>query len=272
MENTIAALASNIPAVINFGSMLKFIVIFAFLSVFVGLLGRVIFGTRSSLNHAMSSVMGILFMYVLAIVIYTYNPKDLVQYLTPLPFVRFSGEKLYIFSFLNSDFSGICSQVLSMVILAFLVNLLDYVMPKGKKILLWYLLRFFTVILATLLHGVVSSLIETYLPGALIQYAPIILLMFLLAMLLVGVFQFLVGVILTAANPIVGGIYAFFFSNAIGKQFTNSVLTTFVLCLLVFLLEHFGYAVISISAAALGACIPLILVLLALWYLIGHIL
>lgn len=272
MENTIATLASYLPAQVDFASMLKFIVIFAFLSVFVGLLGRVIFGVRSDLNHAMSSVMGILFIYALAIVIYTFNPKNLAQYLAPLPFVGFEGEKLYIFSFLNSDLPSICSQILSMIILAFLVNLLDTFIPKGKKVLVWYLLRLLTVVLAIVLHAVASWAIDTYIPGVLVTYAPIILVGILLALLLLGVAKVILGLVLTVVNPIIGALYSFFFANLIGKQITKAVVTTIVLCVLVYLLEHFGYAVISIAVAALVAYIPLILVLLALWYLIGHVL
>ena len=37
-------------------------------------------------------------------------------------------------------------------------------------------------------------------------------------------------------------------------------------------MEYFGYTVISITAAALMTYIPLALILLVLWYLIGHVL
>lgn len=272
MENTIALLSSYLPAGIELLPMLKFIGIFAFVSIFVGLLGRVVFGIRSDLNHAMSAVMGIFFIYALTIVIYTFNPQNLAQYLAPLPFVSFQGEKLFVFSFLNSDFPSICSQVLSMVVLAFLVNLLDTIIPKGKKAGTWYLLRLLTVVLAIVLHAAVTWAIDTYLPGALTLYAPMILLAVLLALLLLGAAKFLLGLVLTVANPILGALYSFFFANIIGKQITKSVLTTVVLCVVVYLLEHFGYAVISIAATALGVYIPLIFVLLVLWYLLGHIL
>lgn len=271
MEHTINALATYIPAELNITVMLKFVVIFAFLSVFAGLLGRVIFGKLSSLNHALSAAMAIFFIYVLTIVLYSVNIAPIAKYLTPLPFVSFAEDKLYIFSFGSSDFNSICSQVLSMVILSFIVNVLEFVIPEPKNVFLWFLLRLVTVIGSFVLFFVAGTLLETYLPDATAQYAPIILLIFLLVMLLVGVFQFLMGAILTKANPIVGGIYAFF-SNVVGKQFTKSVVTTIVFCILIFLLEFFGYAVITISAAALTAYIPLILALLALWYLMGHVL
>lgn len=272
MENTLAILSSYIPADMELMDMLKFIVIFAFLSVFIGLVGRVVFGTRSDLNHAVSSAMGILFVYAVTIVIYTFNPRNLAAYLAPLPFVSFTGETLHIFSFLSSGFPAICSQVLSMLILAFLVNLLDAFIPKGKKILGWYVLRFLSVISAIVLHALSTWAINTYLPAFLVRYAPIVLVFVLLAMLLLGVAKVILGAVLTIANPIIGAIYTFFFANIIGKQLSKAVLTTILLCIVVFLLEHFGYAVISIGAAALAAYIPLILALLVLWYLIGHVL
>ena len=43
-----------------------------------------------------------------------------------------------------------------------------------------------------------------------------------------------------------------------------------ILCCIVYLLGYFGYTVICISASALAAYIPLLIVLLLLWYLIGH--
>lgn len=270
MENTFAILSSYIPADIQLMDMLKFIVIFSFLSIFLGLLGRVVFGARSDLNHAVSSVMGILFVYAASIVICTFNPKDLAQYLAPLPFVMFDGSTLYLFSFVENEFSVICSQVLSMLILAFLVNLLDSIIPKGKKTLVWYLLRFLSVALAIVLHAVASWAMDTYLPDVLVQYAPIVLVVALVSSMLMGVVNLILGAILAITNPVLGALYAFFFGTVVGKQLSKSVLTTVILCVLVFLLGHFGYAAISISAAALGAYIPLILALLFLWYLIGH--
>lgn len=272
MENTIANLTSYIPADVDILSMLKFIIIFAVGSVILGLLGRVILGKRSSLNHAVSSAMGILFIYAVTIVIYTFNPGDLAQHLSPLPFVTFSGETLYLLSFRALDVPAICAQILSMVILAFLVNLLDTFIPKGKKILDWYLWRFVTVILAIVLHIAVSWLFNTYLPDVLVTYAPMILLGILALMLILGVLKALLGLVLTVANPIIGAIYTFFFANVIGKQLSKAVLTTVLLCVLAYAMEYFGYIAITITAATWGTYVPLIAALLVLWYLIGHVL
>lgn len=272
MEIYIDALTSYIPAEVDLLAMLKFLALFSFGALFIGLLGRVVLGQRSNLNHAVSSAMGILFLYALAIVIYTFDPADLAKYLAPLPFAAFSGETLYLFSFTALDFTAICSQVLSMVILAFLVNLLDTFIPKGKKILGWYLWRFVSVILSIVLHIAASWAITTYLPDTLVIYAPIILLGILVVMLMLGLLKALLGLVLTITNPILGALYTFFFANSIGKQLSKAVLTTVLLCAVVYALEYFGYAAIDIGATALGNYVPLLFVLLVLWYLIGHVL
>ncbi len=272
MDSILSDLQAYIPTQIDFPMILRFIALCAAGALVIGLFNRLVLGKRSSMNHAVSSAMGILFIYAVTIVVYSLNPGDLAKFLTPLPFIRFSGDKMVIFSFFGAKLPEICTHVLSMVILSFLINLLDSFIPKGKKLLGWYGYRFLTVIMAMMLHFVVSWLFRRYLPGVLVTYAPMILLGVLGALLLLGAAKLVLGLVLTVVNPIIGGIYAFFFSHAIGKQLSKAVVTTALLCGLVLLVNYFGYTVISISAAALVAYIPLILVLLILWYLVGHVL
>lgn len=272
MVYPLSQLASFLPMEIDFLSMLKFIGIFAAASLILSLLGRVFFGRRSSLNHAVSSAMGILFIYVVTIAVYVFNPAGLSRLLSPLPFVQFSQEYLHLVSFRTAGISTICESLLSLVILSFLVNLLDSFIPKGKTVSGWYLLRFLTVILAMVLHYAANWASHTFLPGVLVTYAPIILLGILIVMLVLGVLSGLLSLLLVAVNPILGAICAFFFSNTIGKQLSKSMLTSAVICGIVYALEYFGYSAICISAAALVSLLPLLIVLLALWYLIGHLL
>lgn len=272
MDFSLSQLASHLPAEIDFLSTLKFIAVFAAGSLLLSLLGRVIFGKRSALNHAVSSAMGILFIYVVTIVVYTFDPSGLSRFLSPLPFVQFSEEYLYILSFHAAGIPAICENVLSLVILAFLVNLLDSLIPKGKSLIGWYLLRFLTVALAIGLHYAVNWASHTFLPGVLVTYAPIILLGILIAMLLLGVLNALLSLVLTVVNPILGAIYTFFFSNILGKQISKSVLTSGIICAVLYALDYFGFSVICISATALISYLPLLVVLLVLWYLIGHLL
>lgn len=263
---------SYIPADVDFISTMKFLFFFAVCAMIMGALGRAVMGKRSSLNHAMSSGMGILFVYAVTVIIYTFQPWHLAGLLSPLPFVTFAQDFIVISPVIGTSFSIFCSQTLSLIILAFLVNLLDTFVPKGNNLLSWYLLRFLTVALAIISHFIVHWACNTYLPQALVTYAPIILLGILVGMLLLGVLNMVLGVLLTVVNPIFGAIYAFFFSNIIGKQLTKAVFTSVLICAVFILLDHLGYTVINITATALISYVPLALILLVLWYLLGHVL
>lgn len=265
-------LAELVPADVEPMSMLKFIGIFAAVSILVSLLGRVIFGKRSNLNHSLSSAMGIFFILAVSTLIYVFDPRSLAQYLSPLPYVAFSGDYLVLFSFTGNGFASICDEVLSMIILAFLVNLLDTFIPKGKNVLTWYLFRFLTVLLAMGLHYAVTWASNTYLPGVLVTYAPVILLVLLVLAVLMGLLNVVLSLALTVVNPIFGALYAFFFSTLVGKQLTKAICTTFVLTAVVVALDYFGCTMLCIAGSALAAYIPLLIVLLILWYLIGHLL
>lgn len=264
--------SSYMPAEIDLISTAEFMLYFSAASLILGVLGRLVLGKRSSLNHSLSSAMAILFIYALTVVVYTFKPWNLESLLSPLPFVTFAGDYLIILPIHDAQFPALCTEVLSLVILAFLINLLDTFMPKGESIFSWYLLRFLTVILCMALHLVVCWAFETFLPEALVTYAPMILLILLVFMVFSGVISLVLGAILTLNSPFLGAMYTFFFSNVVGKQVSKAVFTTVILCLVFFLMGYFGYTVITITAAALLTYIPLALLLLALWYLIGHLL
>ena len=108
--------------------------------------------------------------------------------------------------------------------------------------------------------------------GVMVTYAPMILLGTLVIMVLLGLLKAILGLILTLSNPLLGGLYTFFFSNKLGKQLSKALLTTVILTVLVFCLNYLGYSVISITETALISYIPLIVALLFLWYLIGFVL
>ena len=271
-QDLVSDVTSQIPVTVDFLSSLEFLVFFFAAMMVMGLLGRLAMGKRSDLNHAVSSAMGILFIYAVTVSVYTFLPHTLTAYLSPLPFVTLAGDYLIFLPVRDMAFTFTCTQVLSVVILAFLVNLLDTFLPKGEGIVSWYLLRFVTIALAMAAHYAVRWAFNTFLPMVLVTYAPMILLGILAAMLLLSVLNLALGVALTLMDPIFGGIYAFFFSNIVGKQLTKAVLTTALICGIFFLLETMDYAIIVLSASLLAACIPLGIVLLILWYLLGHVL
>ena len=272
MDFPMPDLSQYIPTQMDLGSTLKFLAMFTAGFLLLGVLGRMLLGRRSGANHALSSAVGILFIYAVSVAIYAFQPWNLEDLISPLPFTAFSGEYLVLFPLRSAELNSVCFELVSMLILAFLVNLLDSLLPQGKSVLGWYFLRFVTVILAMLAHLLVRWGIASYMPGVLLEYAPMILLGVLGVMLALGVLNLLLGLVLTVANPILGGIYAFFFSNLVGRQLTRAVGTTAVLTGLVYLMEHFGITALCITQSALISCAPPLLVVLILWYLIGHVL
>lgn len=272
LSKVIKHASSYFPKDIDLVSAAEFMLYFTAASLILGVLSRIVLGKRSSLNHALSSAMGILLIYAVTIVVYTFKPWRLELLLSPLPFVTFAGDYLILLPIHDSAFPALCTEILSMVILAFLVNLTDTIMPKGKSIFGWYILRFLTIALCMVLHLAVGWAFRTFLPEVLVTYAPTILLLLLIFMVFSGILSLILGLIITLNSPFLGAMYTFFFSNIIGKQLSKAIFATTILCGIVYLMGFFGYTVISITAAALMAYIPLALLLLLLWYLIGHIL
>ena len=272
MDALLSFFESYLPDGFDLFAIIKSLTTFVIASLLLSFLGRMIFGKRSSLNHAISSAMGILCIYLLAAIVYAFAPEGLSYHFPSLPFVTFSDSQLHILSMQDTAIATVCAHVLALFILSFLVNLLGSVIPVGKSIISWYLLRFLTIVLSIILHNLVSGALHAFLPDFVVTYAPFVLLFILISMMLLGLLSGLLGLILTVINPILGGIYAFFFSNILGKQLSKSLLTTILICAVVYTLDHLGCTVIGIASATLIANLPLLIVLLFCWYLIGHLL
>ena len=270
LKSLLGAAASAAVSSIDIGSSFKFILVFAAALLGAGLLVRLLFGNRSDLNHAMSSSAGILTVYVLTVIIYAFQPKGLENLLSPLPFVTFVNDYLFVLPFRGTSFETLCSQILALVILSFVVNCMDALLPEGENPFTWFLSRFLSVILAMGLHVAANWAINKYLPTLIVYHAPAVLLVILLSCLLLGVFKLILGIFLTVVNPVLGALYTFFFSSHIGKQLTKSVLSTAILCGVFYVMDHFSYLIVHISPAALPAYLPLLPGFLVIWYLLGH--
>lgn len=252
---------------IDFDTFWKSALILLIGTFLLSIFGRFIFGKRSALNNAASSAIGIIFIYALTVVLRGAG-LQFSQLIAPLPFVTISGDKLYLFDFFSAHYTTLCSEVLSMIILSFLVNLADGWLPRGKNIFSWLFFRCLTVVIGYLLHLVVIGLFATYLPEGIVTYAPVILLALLVLLLLTGALKILVGALLTTVNPIIGGLYTFFFATVIGKQISKATLTTVILAGLIIALKYAGVTVISIASAALIAYVPILILLIILWYIV----
>lgn len=266
------SLSAVLPADISFVSVIKLITIAAVVTTAFSLIFRFLFGKGSALNKAICAGIGVLCIYILTIVIYTFSPGNLECFLVPLPFVKFSDTYLHLMDFTFTDFSVICSQILSMIILVLMYNLADAILPDGESTspISWFLLRYLTIIAAMVIHYFVSGLTDAFLPDLLVSYGPTILLLCLVASLLMGALGFILGLVLTVVNPIFGILFSFFFSNKFGKQLSKAMITSVLLTTLVAILDYFGYGIISIDISSLVSYIPLLAALMGLWYIIGR--
>ena len=88
--------------------------------------------------------------------------------------------------------------------------------------------------------------------------------------LLVSLFNPLLCILFTAANPIVGLLYTFFFSNTIGKNLTRAVLSAGMVFALFYGMDYFECIVIDITPGALLRYSPFALALLGVWYVFDY--
>ena len=233
------------------------------------LLSRFIFGKKSSANTAVSSAITVLFTY-LAVIGLHYAGDPYTAFIAPMPYVEISQGSMGLFPLFQVHYTQICSQVLRMVVLAFLVNIIDRWMPQKRNIFAWLFFRIITVATSLLVHLTVCYLWNTYLPADITLYAPVVLLGLLILLLLTGALKLLVGILLTGVNPIIAALYTFFFATIVGKLLSRAILTTGILTVLVYILDQLGISQIPTTPAALLVYLPYLLVLAAFWYLIHH--
>ncbi len=271
MEKFINLLESFIPSEIPIDIYLKAILFIVLGFIVIGAIGRLLFGKKSTLNHAVSSAISILFIYIITVVIHSLG-VDLSFLVSPLPFISISGEYMSVFVFEGVHYTILCDQILGMVILAFLANLADSWLPTGKRLLSWFFFRCISVLLAMVLHLIANAIISTFLPEGLLIWAPVVLLGLLLLLIAVGALKFLIGTLLSVTvGPLIGILYTFFFSNVVGKQLTKAVLTAAILSGMVWLLNWLGANTVFIAASALVAYIPFLILLLIVWFIIGKL-
>ncbi len=251
----------------------KSIVLSALLIVFVlglGLVFRLFFGRNCAVNRGISGFLEVLFIYAATVTVYTLKPWNLTQYLAPLPFAIFRGDILIVSYSACSTIPLLCSQLLSLIILCFIVHLLNFVLPRGRSFVPWLLMRAVCVVLAVGVDLAANWALNAFLPAVIAESAPVALITVLAVTLLVSLFNPLLCILFTAANPIVGLLYTFFFSNTIGKNLTRAVLSAGMVFALFYGMDYFECIVINITPGALLRYSPFALALLGVWYVFDY--
>ena len=251
----------------------KSIILSALLIVFVlglGLVFRLFFGRNCAVNRGISGFLEVLFIYAATVTVYTLKPWNLSQYLAPLPFAIFRGDILIVSYSACSTIPLLCSQLLSLIILCFIVHLLNFVLPRGRSFVPWLLMRAVCVVLAVGVDLAANWALNAFLPAVIAESAPVALITVLAVTLLVSLFNPLLCILFTAANPIVGLLYTFFFSNTIGKNLTRAVLSAGMVFALFYGMDYFECIVINITPGALLRDSPFALALLGVWYVFDY--
>ena len=248
----------------------KFLGILIFGILLVSSLTRFLFGKKAQINLAVTSAMEILCVYIINTVVFALGLK-FQEFLTPLPFVTLVEDYLLIYPILTAPFSDICHHIVRLLIIAFLVNLLNEFIPRGKRVFTWFVLRFLTVVASVAVIYFADLALNTFLPQGFADIAPTVLLCALVALILLGSLKVFVGAAMAFLDPIIAALYTFFFSNIIGRALAKAMVSTALLAGLVVALNYLGIAVVHIAASALTGYVPLLAVVLLLWYVVGHL-
>jgi hypothetical protein len=87
-----------------------------------------------------------------------------------------------------------------------------------------------------------------------------------------GSLKLFVGAALAFLDPIVAALYTFFFSNIIGRALARAMVSSLLIGLLLALLNLLKIGVLHIALTALTGYIPLLAIVILLWYFVGRVL
>lgn len=249
---------------------LKFLAAVVLGILIVAVVGRLVFGKKSTLNRSVSCGLGILCIYGVHFILFCTGVK-LDGILTSLPFMELDGDRLLLFSFAGAGLTSICREILDMLILALVMVLVDNFIPQGKKFFRWLGWRLVSVGLCLVGHWLLCLLLSSVIPAGFLTSAPVILVIALLATLLLGTLKLIIGGALAFLSPVLAILYAFFFKNLIGKQIRKAVLTTAILSGLLVLFKYLGIGSVVLGGAFLLVYLGALLIVFALWFLVSRI-
>lgn len=256
---------------IDWFTVIRTALMFAAIAFASGAILRVFFGKRASITRAVSACLSVLLIYLAAVLIYLFLP-DYRFGLASLPFVTVDEHRFLLWQLSGLSEELLYGSILQLFLLAVLVNLLEAVLPEGEGFLQWYLWRCLTALTALVLYRLLCGLVEQYLPHLFDLWAKPAVLCFWALILLSGILKVLLTLILTVVHPVIGALYAFFFSNLLGRQFSKSILTTLILTGLVSVLNRIGFSQFAFSDFSLFSYGPTCLILIGTLYLFGRFL
>lgn len=236
-----------------------------------GALVRMYRGKGDEITKAISASLTILLLYFTTILLYLFLPS-LRNQLVQLPFVYTDGPRFLLRNLTELSEQVLFGSLVRLGLLAFLVNLLESLLPEGEGFLKWCLWKAVTVVMALSLYNFLILVLEAAAPGLFTHWAKWLILGCWTFILLSGALHWLTTLVLTVINPVVGLVYAFFFSSTLGKQFSKSILTTVILVILAAILNYYDMRVFSFDSMAISSWGPPGLILMLALFLFGKFL
>ena len=234
---------------------------------------RVLADKASRYNHALASAMAILFMYIILMMMHGESgPEFITEALNVLPLVNIQDGKIMLFSFAQDNVLEIFREFLYAFILSMVLIGLDDLIPDAKNGIAWIILQVFIAALSVFVYWGIIKAIESFIPGVLDSYAPLILGCILLFMILLGVLKIIMGLLLVAVNPLLGAVSAFFGTAPLGKVLGKAAMCAIILCAVAIFMSASGFTAFALVNMTFAVCILPLLVLMLLWFLIGYIL
>jgi hypothetical protein len=255
----------------NWLSTISTALVFVAAIVVLGSLFRLICGKNAPLTRSVSAVLSIGIVYLSAILLFMFIPP-VREPMNRLPFLTVTDQRFFLWDILHLSEETLYPAILRLAILSFLVNTLEAFLPQGKKFFTWYLYRVTTALSALALYLLLCLAIDRFAPEILGEWAKTIITGFWTTILIIGLLKLLLSVVLTVINPIIGGLYAFFFAHPFGRQLSKSILTTVLSGAIIAMMNHRGIAQFAFNDFSLASYGPAcVLVILAL-YLFGKLL
>ena len=224
---------------------------------------RLIFGKRSTAVASVTITLDILVLYMAVVLLPLYVP-NIDCYLPTLPFSSIGAGYIEFMVIPQLGRDLLAAQIIDLLIIAFLFGLTETLLPEGKNIFTWLLLRILTIVLVCTALWIVHTLSTSLLPGFIQTYAPVLLLAFITVLLALTVFKWFFGLILgMSCGPFIGAIYTFVVGNIVGKQLAKAALTCILIVMLLMLAYHkntasFNLGELPISFLIITAGTPII--------------
>lgn len=187
-------------------------------------IARLVLKEGSNVIASTASCVQLMLVGLGAIALYVAFPA-LGQALPQLPFLNFHAYGCDLLSPAQLESHTLFSTLLRLFFLALLINLWEELLPKSKKIAPWLLLRLLSAAGSLCCYFLLCEVLQRYCPQLLNQWAMAIVLSILGCVCLLGICKGILTLAAAVVHPLLGILFAFFFSHVIGRQLTRAIIT-----------------------------------------------